>query len=251
MPYSLPARMISGVPSALVTHSRVEDAHLLPVRQMQRHTPLGAGHQKIAQADVGEGAAHHHFVVAAPRTILIEIRWLHALLHEVFSRRAATRDVAGRRDVIRGHRITEQCQHASRADRGDRGRLHAHALEVGRILHIGGAAVPGVELARREPECPASAHRREDAAVAAAEHLGIQVVLHRIGHLGRRRPDVPQEDGFAIRPVAERARRSYRCPACPRSRRQPPAVGRRGSSCALPGARVPRNCGCRTAPSNQ
>jgi hypothetical protein len=27
----------------------------------------------VADADVGEGAAHHHFVVAAPRAVLVEV----------------------------------------------------------------------------------------------------------------------------------------------------------------------------------
>jgi hypothetical protein len=31
--------------------------------------PLDVGHQAVAQPHVGEGAAHHHLVVAAPRAV--------------------------------------------------------------------------------------------------------------------------------------------------------------------------------------
>ena len=33
----------------------------------------------VADTDVGEGAAHHHFMVAAPRAVGVEIVWLHTL----------------------------------------------------------------------------------------------------------------------------------------------------------------------------
>ena len=57
-------------------------------RQVQRDAALDAGHQQVAQADVGEGAAHHHLVVAAARAVRVEVLRLHALLDEVTCRRA-------------------------------------------------------------------------------------------------------------------------------------------------------------------
>jgi hypothetical protein len=50
-----------------VAHGGVVDRHLLLVAatQIHRHAALSARSELVAQADVGEGAAHHHLVVAA------------------------------------------------------------------------------------------------------------------------------------------------------------------------------------------
>src|SRR5437588_595986 len=39
----------------------------------------------VAQACVGKGATHHHFVIAAARSIRIEISGLYTVGHQVFS----------------------------------------------------------------------------------------------------------------------------------------------------------------------
>jgi len=54
VPYSLPASMTSGVPAALYFTDASKDRHLLAARNVNRDAALGAGHQKIAQPDVGE-----------------------------------------------------------------------------------------------------------------------------------------------------------------------------------------------------
>src|SRR5882757_6872331 len=64
VPYSLPARITKEVPAA-----------------------LGARQQQIAQADIGERATHHHFVIAAARAVRIEVHRLHALGHQVLGGR--------------------------------------------------------------------------------------------------------------------------------------------------------------------
>ena len=150
---------------ALVAHRGVEDRHLLAGGNVQRHAAFDTRQQQVAQPDVGEGAAHHHFVIAAPRAVLVEIRRLHALLDEVARCRAGLRDVAGRGDVIGGDRVAQQREHARTLDVAGGGRRHRHAVEVGRILHIGGTGVPGVDLA--------GGHLDGAPALVAVEHAGI------------------------------------------------------------------------------
>src|SRR5215472_5601230 len=113
---------------------------------MDGDTTLDAGDHEVAQPDVGEGATHHHFVVAAPRPVRIKVLRLNTLLDEVARSRAALRDVAGGRDVIGSHRIAEYGEHTRAAHVGERLELHGHAVEVGRILDVGGLLVPGVTL---------------------------------------------------------------------------------------------------------
>ena len=71
-----------------VPQSGVVDRHLLLVGQMRRPVALAAGHQLVAQPDVGEGAAHHHLVVATSRTVAVEVGPPDAVLDQVASGRA-------------------------------------------------------------------------------------------------------------------------------------------------------------------
>src|SRR5215472_9600205 len=52
----------SLVPLALVAHRRVVDRHHLAGRVVLGDAALDVGGDLVADADVGEGAAHHHLV---------------------------------------------------------------------------------------------------------------------------------------------------------------------------------------------
>src|SRR5690606_25677756 len=69
----------------LVLHRGLVNRHLLAIREVPRDTTLGAGRETIAQTHVGEGAAHHDLVVAAPRAVGVEVLRLNALLNEVLA----------------------------------------------------------------------------------------------------------------------------------------------------------------------
>src|SRR5436190_1933420 len=67
-----------------VAHGGVVDRHLLAraVGEVTRVAPLGEGlapaAEQVAQADVGERAAHHHLVISAARAIGVEVPWANA-----------------------------------------------------------------------------------------------------------------------------------------------------------------------------
>ncbi len=105
-----------------VAHRRVVDAHLLAARLVQGDPALGTGRHKVAQADVGEGAAHHHLVVAAARAVGIEIRGRDAVRLQVLAGRAVRLDGAGGRDVVGGDRVAEHREHPRAVDVRDRCR---------------------------------------------------------------------------------------------------------------------------------
>ena len=48
----------------LVLHGGIVDRHFLARRDIQRVTAFFAAEHFIADTDIGEGAAHHHFMVA-------------------------------------------------------------------------------------------------------------------------------------------------------------------------------------------
>ena len=93
LPYSAPANTTSGTPLRLVLHRGVVDRHLLAVGPVLgeaafRNVAVGALQHEVLDADVGERAAHHDFMVAAPRAVLVEVGRTHLVLAEELVRRA-------------------------------------------------------------------------------------------------------------------------------------------------------------------
>ena len=129
-PYSLPAMTSSGTPP-LVLHRRVVDRRHLAVGQQRRPAALGAGRELVAQADVGERAAHHHLVVAAARAVGVEVRGLDAVRDQVLPGRAVGRiDPAGEMwSVVTLSPSTRE--HARALDVGRRRRLVRDASKNG------------------------------------------------------------------------------------------------------------------------
>jgi hypothetical protein len=101
-----------------------------------------SAHHVVLDADVGEGAAHHHFVVAAARAVLVEVGHGDAVLGQVFAGGRGGLDRAGRRDVVGGDLVAEEAEDAGALDVGEARRGLAHADEVGRVLHVGRACRP-------------------------------------------------------------------------------------------------------------
>ena len=104
----------------LVAHGRIVNAQNFPRRPMNAVAALPVRGHFIANADVGEGAAHHHFVVAAPGPVGVELGHIHAMLLQVLPGGAVRLNGASRGDVVGGHRVAQQGQQA-RAP-------HLHAL---------------------------------------------------------------------------------------------------------------------------
>src|ERR1019366_6300702 len=116
----------------VVLFGRVEDRHFRAIGQVAGESTFGVYHF-IAQADVGERAAHHDFVIAATGSLRIEIRRLHAVGDQVFTSRAIFLNRACGRDVVGGNAVAEHGQHARALDVLDGGRLELHVIEVWRL----------------------------------------------------------------------------------------------------------------------
>ena len=110
-PYSLPARYDQRHVSWRYCIGGVEDGHLLAVGQVAREAAFRSAAPAGSQADVGEGAAHHDLVVAAPRAVGVEVRRLDAVRDQVLAGRAVGLDGAGGRDVIGGDAVAQHGQH--------------------------------------------------------------------------------------------------------------------------------------------
>ena len=87
LPYSLPASTSSGVPRPGSAGPRRRSASDLAVGEMRRARALGPRRDLVAQADVREGAPHHHLVIAATGSVGVEVARRHAELAKVGARR--------------------------------------------------------------------------------------------------------------------------------------------------------------------
>jgi hypothetical protein len=168
------------------------------------HPALDLRRDLVADADVGEGAAHHDFVVAPARAVAVEVQRVDAVLGQIGAGGRGLLDGPGGADVVGGDGVAEDPQHARLDDVLDRGRLHRQALEIGRVAHIGGGVVPGVGLAALHVDLLPVLVALEDVLVALGEHRGRDAGALQLGDLGAGRPDVLQEDILALLVLAQR-----------------------------------------------
>ena len=119
------------------------DRHDLTCGVVDGPPAFGARREFVSDANVGEGSAHHHFVVATPAAKGIEIALFDALLLQPASCRTALQDGSRRRNVVGGDRITELEQDASAVDGGDGRCLRPKPLEEGGQANVGGILCHG------------------------------------------------------------------------------------------------------------
>src|SRR3546814_7653412 len=79
--------------------SDVGSSDLLARGDVAGKAALRAGHDLVADADVGEGAPHHDLVIAAAGAVGVELPRRHLVLGEVGAGRAVLLDRARRGDV--------------------------------------------------------------------------------------------------------------------------------------------------------
>src|SRR3546814_20765980 len=101
----------------------------------------------MADPDVGEGAAHHDLVVAAPGAVGVVFRGRNLVVAQVDAGGGGRLDRAGRGNVVGGDRVAEDAEDASLHDVRYRLGLHPHVLEIGRVLPVGRPRIPVVGLA--------------------------------------------------------------------------------------------------------
>ena len=89
----------------LVLHGRVVNRHALLRRIVDGDAAFDARHHLVLDADIGESAAHHHFMIAAARAVLVEVGRLHLVPDQIFAGRRVDLDRSGRRNVVGGDRV--------------------------------------------------------------------------------------------------------------------------------------------------
>src|ERR1700737_3420532 len=108
-----------------------EDGHLGPVGRGAGESALKVRHHFVAQTGVGECAPDHDLVIAAARSVGIEVHRLYATFDQILAGRAIPLDGTGRRNVVGGHAVAEHGQDSRVADVLHRRGLKRHIVEVG------------------------------------------------------------------------------------------------------------------------
>ncbi|CAI8335499.1 MAG: Uncharacterised protein [Cellulomonadaceae bacterium TMED98] len=94
----------------LVVFGRIEDEALLPgrSREVAGKPAFDAIEQQIFQANIGEGASNHHFVVSTPGAIGVEVQPVNTVALQIVAGGAIRPNGPGRGNVVGGHRIAQQ-----------------------------------------------------------------------------------------------------------------------------------------------
>ncbi len=190
-------------PLALVPHGRVVDRHLLAGRNVQSKATLDSRHESIAQANVGERAAHHDLVIPPPRAVGVEVAQLDAMLRQVAAGGRILGDRAGRRDVVGGHRVAENSERACASNVLPSGRLAGHAGEERRLPDVCRGYVPRVPVSVRNGKRAPLFVPVEHAGVLLAELLRAHRRTDGVANLRLRGPEVPQVYVLPLRVLPE------------------------------------------------
>ncbi len=165
---------------------------------------FGARRHLVANADVREGAPHHHFVIAAARAERVEVDRPHLVHLQILARGPVFLDRSGRRDVVGRHAVRQDSQRPRADHVRHAARFRRHILEKAGMADIGRAIVPLVGQAGRGLDVLPRLVAGEDIVVALAEHLGRQDRVENLLYLAIGRPDVLEEDIVAVGVLPDR-----------------------------------------------
>src|SRR5450830_1313513 len=196
-----------------ILHCCVVDRHLFAGRLVDRDAAfdcrtvcLGRDHA-VFDTHVGEGAAHHDFMVTATRAVGVEVRFQDAVFLQPLACRAVFLDRTSWRDVVGGDRVAEHAQCARAFDAGGHCRWRHREVVEERWFRDVGRFRPVVDLTGDGGDFfPQLAWCALDVRVVVLEHLGVHGELHHGRHFSRGRPDVAQVDVLAALAFADRFR---------------------------------------------
>ena len=160
--------------------------------------------QLVAQSDIAERATYHDLMVASTGTIGVEVLRFDAAVGQVFASRTGSFERAGRRNMVGGHGITEQREHAGAMNVFDGIRSGLHAIEERLLTHIGGILIPCEQFAFRNVKSFPTTVAFEYGSVILQEHLTADGTIHHGSDFAIGGPDILQIHIIAVRILAKR-----------------------------------------------
>ena len=157
----------------------------------------------IAQADIGECATYHDFVIATARAVGIKVGRLHSMLLQIFTGRTVFLYRSGGRDVIGSHAVAQNGQYTRTANILNWRGFEGHVVEIWGAADVSGIFFPNVGLAFGNRQVAPALVTVVDLAVAAAEHVGGYRLADQVINLALRGPNISEVDGLAIFALAD------------------------------------------------
>ena len=160
---------------------------------------LAVGHA-VLDLRVGEGAARHDAVVAAARTVGVEVLLGDAGGEQELAGRGGLGERARGRDVVGGDGVAEERQGAQLGEGRHRRGRHREALEERGLLDVGGRFLPAEARARAALDAfPLGGGVGEGVGgVLRLEHRGLEAAGDVVGDLRLGGPDILEEDRFPV-----------------------------------------------------
>ena len=192
----------------LIGHGRVEDRHLTAIRPLGEaafdDAAIPSGQHFVLDADVGEGAAHHDLMIAAPRPVGVELTRGDLPFHQVVSGGGLCRKRPGGADMVGGDHVAQKGHDARALDVVDRAGLGPHIFEIGRVLHVGGGERPVIDFAVGRLHAAPLLIALEDIGIFALKGVARHGCFHQFGDFRLTRPDVFEEHVLAVAVLAQR-----------------------------------------------
>src|SRR6202035_1498105 len=189
-------------PRSLIFLACVEDRHFLIGGQVPCESSVDIS-QLVAQADVGKSPAYHHFVIAAPRAVGVEVGGLDAMLLQIFSGGTVLLDRSGGRNVVGSDAVSQYRQYAGRVNVLDGRGLELHVVEVRSAANVGGIFFPGVGLAFGNGEPAPALVTLKYFGVAFGKHFRSDRPPHRFLDFTLRGPEVGEVNRIAVSTFAD------------------------------------------------
>ena len=143
-------------------------------------------------------------MIASTGTIGVEVLRFNATVGQVLASRTGSLERAGWRNMVGGHGITEQCEHAGAMNVFDGIRCGLHAIEERLLTHVGGILIPCEQFAFWNVKSFPTMVAFEYGRVILQEHLTADGTVHHGGNLAIGGPDILQIHIVAVRILAKR-----------------------------------------------
>ena len=160
---------------------------------MHGYATFRSRHHQVFDAHVGERAARHDEIVAAPRAVAVEVLRLDPARHQVLTGRRSWFDRARRRNVIGRHGVAEDAERPRAANVGDVPGFHREILEERRLMNVVALLVPLINFADARRDFVPLRILIGEVAIESAENFRRERGLHRVANFAERRPEIAQK----------------------------------------------------------
>jgi hypothetical protein len=161
------------------------------------------GNHLVDKTHISESTTGHDLVVTSAGSVRVEVLVGNSTLSKEASSRGVLGDLTGGGDVIGGDGVTHVQEAVGIVNVSDGLEFGLGALEEGRVVDVGRVIVPRVEFTSGGFEVLPHLRSLKDVVVDVNEHFGLDATFSNILNFITRRPDIGEENIFAVLVLTE------------------------------------------------